>query len=523
MKFLNKAIKYVLGLAVLILAGACSGPMDEIIGMNMDRNLSPTDVSLLLIDRTNVQLSWTVTEGIDSYTIEVYADDNLEFDESHLESVIEGILPSQVPYLIENLQGETQYSFRVKAVTDDDPTKDSKWSTAKTTTGTEQIFKAVDPAEIEARSVTLHWTPGQYANQIVLTPGDIVYNVTAEDIENGSATISGLTPETAYTATLKNGEKTRGVVSFTTGVELAEGDILVEEGDDLAAKIAAAPEGSRLILKPGTYTFPGGESAKVGDVTIDKNLAIKGLRPNEMPIINGRFKVEAPFSLDQVVVDGTDTSGDQAFNFTKTGTISSFSITNSEIRNFKKGFLYINVAVVVNTITIDRCLIHDIVCDGGDMFDSRAGGWNDFNLTNSTVYNSCAARDFVRMDNASANVSAAARIKIDHCTLDGISNNAGKRILYVRFTGNSTTFTNNIVSNTVGNFSNQVSTNVPTFSGNYYYKAAGLNVSGENANAKFVDADGKALNTAPYSGSGDFTISDPVLKATAPGDPRWIE
>ena len=101
--------------------------------------------------------------------------------------------------LITGLDGETQYSFRVQA-TDGDATRDSKWSGVYAKTEAEQLFKNVKEEDIKAKEVTLRWTAGEEAATITLTPGNIVYNITAADIAAGAATVTGLTPETEYTA-----------------------------------------------------------------------------------------------------------------------------------------------------------------------------------------------------------------------------------------------------------------------------------------------------------------------------------
>ena len=546
MKKIYKITKYVLGLALLILAGACSSPMDEITSMNMARNLSPTDVSLLLIDRTNVQLTWTVNDAADSYTIEVYADDNLEFDESHLENVIEEIKGYEVPYLIENLQGETQYSFRIKAVTDDDSSRDSKWSTAKTTTGTEQIMEKPSADEILAKSVTLRWKIGQKATQIVLTPTDesleaITYTVTADDIEAGEATIEGLTPETEYTAVLKNGEKTRGTQTFTTAIELADGDVLVEEDDVLATVIKNAEDGARLIVMPGKY-YLNEDGTKTAKISIEKNLKIKGLRPNDMPVIYGAYGIKNGVSLeiDQCIIDGTGTDTDadktQAFDFIEEGKCDHLYITNSEIRTFVKGLVYVSLATEINEITINNTVIHDIITDGGDFIDNRMGYVKNINLTNSTIYNSCAKRDFVRLDgtgqgNTFAGAGNVINVKIDHCTFYKVGDGAQNRqMFYNRFADNKVTFTNNIVSgwNNKRGFTNDKTTDTKaTLSGNYYHNTLNLMslADGNTQAVRWFDTEGTALTDEPFedASSANFTITDPVLKANAPGDPRWIE
>ena len=198
------------------------------------------------------------------------------------------------------------------------------------------------------------------------------------------------------------------------------------------------------------------------------------------------------------------------------------TVTNSEVKNYTKGFFYINKAVLVNTITIDGNIISNIECDGGDLFDCRKGGYNKFDLKNNTIYNSAKGRDFVRMDDASKSITATPVITIDHNTIVGACNDAAKRILYVRFAGNTINFTNNIVASSVGNFSNQKNTAEPTFSNNIYFEADGFVTAGANANALFVDAAGTIADPQfKDAANGDFTIGNDNVKDKKAGDPRW--
>ena len=509
----------VLGLATVALA-SCSDVADEITSIVYNRNFSPTSVEAKVRNRTNIELSWNLGDGVTNYNVEVYANDSLTFAGSPVKSF--SVSPDEVPVLIKGLEGETQYSFRVQA-TDGNSSRDSKWSSAYAKTEAEQIFKNVAEEDIKGSSVTLRWTAGEKAATIVLTPGDIVYNVTDDDIAAGAATITGLTPETEYKALLKSATgKTRGTITFKTGIDLAETDILVKAGADIAAAIKDAPEGYRLVVEPGEYGIATDEAAFGGSITISKQLTIKGLRQNEHPVIKGRFKIEAPFAVDQVTLDGTGTDGGQCFDFTAEGEIESLTVTNSEVKNYTKGFFYINKAVLVNTITIDGNIISNIECDGGDLFDCRKGGYNKFDMKNNTIYNSAKGRDFVRLDDASKSISATPVITIDHNTIVGACNDASKRILYVRFAGNVINFTNNIVTSSVGNFSNQAKTAEPTFSNNIYFEADGFVTAGANANALFVDAAGTILDPQfKDAANGDFTIGNDNVKDKKAGDPRW--
>ncbi len=529
---MKKIFKYslMLGAATVALA-SCSEPDDEITSATYARNFSPVNVEARVSNKTNVRLSWAAVEGATSYNIEVFANDSLTFAGTAAKTFT-GITAS--PYTVTGLEGETQYSFRIQAVTDGNESRNSKWSGVYAKTEAEQIMKSVAEEDIKGTSVTLRWEAGQAAATITLTGGaePVVYNITAADIAAGAATITGLTPETSYKAIMTAASgKTRGNASFKTSIELAENDILVKAGSDIAQAIKDAPEGYRLIIEPGEYGISkgGDEPAEFGgSVKVSKKLSIKGLRQADHPIIKGRIEVEADLDIDQVSFDGTGTDGGQAFNFTGEANIDHLTITNSEITNYTKGCIYINKPIVVNSITIDNCIISNIECSGGDFFDSRAGGYNSFTLTNSTIYNSAAKRDVFRMDDASGNVSATPVIKVDHCTFSGVGNGAANyRFFYVRFAGNKITFTNNLVCdfNNKRGFANQSSTDAePTLAGNYYWNTQNLIsiADGNTEKITWFDADGKTADPLfADAAKGDFTITNEDVKAAKVGDPRW--
>ena len=515
----------VFGLATVALA-SCSDVADEITSIVYNRNFSPTSVEAKVRNRTNIELSWNLGDGVTNYNVEVYANDSLTFAGSPVQSF--SVTPEQVPVTITGLDGETQYSFRVQA-TDGDATRDSKWSGAYAKTEAEQIFKNVKEEDIKGSSVTLRWTAGQEAATITLTPGNIVYNITADDIKAGAATITGLEPETEYTAVMARANgKTRGTISFKTGIDLAETDILVKAGSDISAAINNAPEGYRLIVEPGTYGIATDEAAAGGSITISKALTIKGLRRSDHPVIQGRFKVEAPFAVDQVTLDGTGTDGGQCFDFTKDGSVESLSITNSEVKNYTKGLFYINKAVLVNTITIEGNIISNIECSGGDFMDSRKGGYNSLSFKNNTVFESAKERDIFRMDDASKSISATPNIVVDHNTFYNVgSGGANYRVFYVRFKNNTITFTNNIMvgTNYKRGFANNANTDqAPTLDNNIYFNTENLIEAGSTADAtiSWFDKAGTVLDPQfKNAAGGDFTIGNDNVKDKKAGDPRW--
>lgn len=529
---LNKYI-CMLGLATMALTTACDDQSDLATEIDYSRLFAPINLEAKVTNQVNVRLNWSTVSGATSYVVEFYEDNDqvtdsedndsevLDFSGTPVKSLSD-VTAEQLPIVVKGFESETKYLVRVMAKGEK---ADSKWSGARFKTSAEQIMQEVNPDELTATSVVLRWTPGEEAEKIVITPGDIEHKVTSAEIAEGAATIEGLTPETQYTAKLmKSNGKSRGSVTFETLIDLGDA-IGVYPEDDWTTLFTEAEDGTIFALFPGTYSMPvDSESGKIGKLALNKSISIKAVRPNDRPVINGSFQLmegASLISLKQVILDGTGTDGSQAFDYKEAGTYAGIEIDDCEIHHYGKGFFYINVAAQLDHITINNSLIHDIECDGGDMFDCRAGAYNSFSLTNSTVWNSCLARDFVRMDDKSSNFAGVAPvITISNNTLVGVSNDASRRIFYVRFKGNVLTFTNNIVTATVGNFSNQKNTAVPTFGKNVYFQAEGLTTAGANANALWVDD--KATVADPQfkdAANGDFTVGNEDVTA---GDPRWL-
>lgn len=503
-----KNLLYILGISIMVILPACSEPDDELTSVDYDRLFSPTDLKATVVNRTSVRLTWsTFDKKTDTYTIEVY--DNATFEGTPVKSLSDIVVTE---YTIAGFEGEKEYWARVQAVSASIPS--SKWTEVTFTTSTEEILLASEDDDIAATQVTLRWPAGEVATEIVINPGDIRHTVTAAEIAAGVATITGLTSETKYTAKLMNGTKTRGTLEFETLLDLG-GAIAVKPEDDFATMLSAASAGDIFALYPGTY----GTSTKF---VVKADVEIKAVRPNDKPIISGYFSIEdgASLLLKELVVDGTGNESNQAIIFsTAAATYGALTVEGCEIKNHEKGLYYLNVASSVESITFNNCLIYNIVCDGGDFMDSRVGAIKTLTLSNSTVYNSCAARDFIRYDNAASNFPGISPvINITNCTLDGVANTTSRRLLYIRFAGNSINFKNNIVTNTAGIFSNQASTAVPTFGGNNFFGAPNLFSGGATAN--FYD--NSATNHNPQykdAAAGDFTVNN--IDVTV-GDPRWL-
>ena len=512
------------GLGTLALT-SCDDAMDEITSIVLNRDFAPIGLEAKSATENSITLEWTKSHDNVTYTIELFADDSLTF-EGTASNTYTDIEATKLK--ISGLVYDTKYSARVMTIDNDDPNRNSKWSNVFFRTSAQQIFETPTENDIADRSVIMTWPAGEAATTVRVYVDDNLVKeqpVTADEVNEGKVVVTGLEPETAYTIRLYNGEKQRGSKDITTIADL-NGATLVHEGDDLRTLIEAAKDGDVFALYGGTHIIPDSDTeGKASSVKVTKSITIKGIYPTNVPVIKGRFEIYDGASLDisQVVIDGIDNSTtDQVFNFkTAEATYPRLRVENAEIKNFGKGVYYLNVAATVQELTFYNCLIHDIVCDGGDMFDCRKGRIDALNFQQCTIYNSAAARDFIRMDDASA-LGGTPTITVDHCTIDGCAN-GGKRLLYVRYVGNVINWTNNIVTNTGAVWSNQSKTGVPQFQNNVYFNCAKLNIADvEGKTNMFADEAGKEANPQyKDAANGDFTVGNESVSKLGVGDPRW--
>lgn len=541
---MKKSILYtcMLGLGTLTLT-SCSDAMQEITEVIYGRVFSPTDLEAKNIKETSADLYWNASKGASSYVVEVYQDDSLTFAGQPVKEVES----SGSAQHLSDLVYDTKYSVKVIAKDQKNSSRDSKASELFFRTSPQQILNSIKEDDILDRSVTVSW-PAEEKDVSLIVVSDYetgeeiaTHEITDEEREAAKATVEGLNPETKYSVKLyyvTNGiQKERGSKTFTTIVDL-NGAIVVSPEDNIQSIIRDANDGDVFALKPGKFVVKSSsddESITAGSIVISKNVTIKGIYPTKIPTINGRFEIQdgATLEINQVNIDGKGTSGDQCFNVKGTQ-VGGIKISNSEIKNFVKGVYYVNVAAKIPYITFENCLIHDITCEGGDMFDCRKGCIEALTFSKSTIYASCAKRDFIRYDDAAASFdNAPSVIKVDQCTIDGAAN-GGNRLLYVRYGGKndpkstSIIWTNNIVTNTGAVWSNQSTTPTPDFGlNNVYSGCAKLNVlDGAEGGKTNLFIDEKGTNADPKynnAAEGDFTVNNESVSKLKAGDPRWIK
>lgn len=522
---MKKHILPVACMAALLMAGgvisSCSD-IDPVHSLELSRVLSPTNLSVRVRNSVNLELSWDAMDKATSYTVEVYQGETTEGTPVFTQ---EGI--NADTYTVKaGLLGETIYYVQVKAV--GEGIADSKWIGMKVTTDAEQIFKAVDAAEITHNSAVIRWIDGMMTNadagnKVTVTPvsdasAALEYTVTNEDVTNGYVTIDGLTQDTEYQAVMKRGSVTRGTVNFKTRIDT--GDMIpIDEGANLAEKLADANEGDAFVLLGSSYTL-------TEDFELTKSISLTSIDPTNKPTISGgRFIFNsdvASFSMSNIKVDVENNYGN--FIEAKGGSLGSLTLEGCEIKNTKNNMIYSNAAANFGTITVNNCIISNIG-DGGDgVFDIRKGTVASVTLTNSTITD--VKRTFIRIE-------VATDFTMTNCTLYKVStlDHKDNRGLFSLAKGNTLNVENclfygiglatptNVNSGVWGRSDKMKAT--ATYANNYYFNCANLwnGLYKDDHSSVATVCDPQFADAA----NGDFTVQSQDLKDNQVGDPRWLK
>ena len=488
--------------------------IDELV---VAREFAPVALKVIVRNQTIVELNWTVSENVANYVVEFSADDPDFNTIFKTVDVTADELPVQVA-----LEGETDYSIRIKAISNRG-LEDSKWSVGEATTLTEQIMLPAEPGDIKALEATLRWVANSNVTQIVLTPGNIVHEITPQEKTDGIATVTGLTSETAYTAILYNNNKVRGKADFTTGIDIGD-NTLVTVDDDLFQVIADAAPGDILLLEKGDYT------AQTGTIVLDKSITIQGLRVDFKPQLKVSFEINAG-ATDVNLIDldvegsGTDTSVMKHFlEYKGASNYNSLLVSGCNIHDFATSFIRSDVTdLSLQSLTVENSILTNILTDGGDLIDFRKSNVLNVTVRTSTFNNCAPGRDFFRLDDAGTltQTGLTCNVLLESCTLYGVSNTSD-RILYVRFQLNKITVKNNLFAETSAYYSNQARTDAtPIFLNNNYFNAPGFYTTNTvyDTSGTYTELDPGFENAA----TGNFKVSNQTILDNQVGDPRWLQ
>lgn len=508
----NPKVIFTLLLTLLVLS--CGYNEEVIDELSIKREFAPVGLTARIRNQTSVELNWTKDDRLTNYVVEFSADDPNFTTIFKTEQVTVDQLPIQI-----RLEGETVYSIRVKAISLRG-LDDSSWAVVTARTLTEQIMLPSQAGDIKPLEAILRWEAGLNVTHFILEPGSIRYDLSAQEKAAGIATISGLTQETLYTATLYNNSKIRGTSEFLTGIDVGN-NTLVLPTDDIFQMIANASSGDILLFEQGDYT------SQIGRITLNKSITLRGLRPDFKPQLKVSFSIGAGASnvslIDLNLTGDVPTELFDVVRYSEVGSYNSLLISGCNIHDYDRSLIAGNVTNAnVQTVTIENSIFTNIITNGGDLIDFRNSNVLNLNVNTSTFNNCAPARDFFRIDDAGSLAgSNTFQITVDSCTLNACSNGITRRVLYVRFTTNDIKFKNNLITNSEGIYSNQSKTDSTIeFLNNNYFNASGFT---NNTIPRFDGSASFTLLNPGYvnAAAGNFTITNQILKDNAVGDPRW--
>lgn len=361
------------------------------------------------VDATAVEISYGQVPTATHYLFE-FSKDNLEFNEIIRQDTVlrdtltvfaENSNPIKVLFhtLFKGLEGETTYSVRMKAW-DEDTGLECAWSSFSFVTPGEQLFTG---ASTGMQEVTLNWTPGEQADRIKLYIADKStetgyaelqdYEISAEEVETGSKTITGLEIGTSYMAEIYLGERRRGSTTFRTKGLAGSTMVELAPEDDLAAKLTAEVEAGHsnlTVTLSGETPYAFSSNIVLPDGIDNITFTGEGETKPTMQIKKIEFsgKVNA-ITFENLKVDGLS-SNDNVFQpGDPEKTFESLYITGCEICNYKRTIVMFNHNDLnVNTVSIENSIITNINENYGIVcMNKKAANISNVSITNSTLVN----------------------------------------------------------------------------------------------------------------------------------------
>ncbi|MFD2162294.1 DUF5123 domain-containing protein [Paradesertivirga mongoliensis] len=510
---------------ILSFSGCKDDVLEEITTLELNQVLSPTGLTAQVVNKTEVKLTWKAMANASSYTVELFQ--NTDFSGSPLKTFT-GITFDQVPYTISGLNGATQHSVRVKGAKEG--IEDSKWVTAIFTTEAEQIMLPVASADITKNSVTLKWSVPNEVTHFMI--GTTRYDISASEKLAGEKAITGLTPETNYSAVIHNNTAVRGSQSFKTNQDLPTGPnvVIVGTTDDLATMISTASDGKMFVLLQGAkyntdnlINLPAGVGITIWGQPgpIKPILAFNGIN---LAASNKTIKFEN-LDITGYQNDAGLTKRNYIFNQSMASTTDEIIFENCIIRNFVNTPMRLQSTnvITIGKFTVNNCTVFDTGdnnANGTYAFihsNVATGKVNNISITNSTFHK--IGYGFILH-----NAAPSASVVIENNTFYNVVGDGRYFIDYNAQTIGTFSFKNNILAKTLsplntGRGIRYGGTNVVSANN---YKTNDFIITSGGPIPNIIDyADtSTALFTSPAT--GNFRIRDANFagKSTA-GDPRW--
>lgn len=485
---------------------------------------------------TSVEIKYTKSVSTTKYVFE-FSEDSLEFND--IVKTIEILADTVTPFAesttvtkteyrttFSELAGTTAYSVRMKSV-NDETGMESNYSELYFETSAEQIFTDYT---VFTNKLELFWTPSDRLTHLIVSDafGQELQNATlsAEAITNGTTTIEGLDPGTAYNIKIYNDTKVRGSLNLTTSglnggfiVDVAPSDIITDLINN------ALLEGNTNI----TLIFTGGATYDIGSLQIPfgvTNISFTGAPDAEgtMPQLNMTEVRLSDMMIGKLIFENVKIIGDLGKYFFFIGTddiqIDEVLFKNCYVSEHRSVVRMGNNQMHVNKVGFEDCWIH------------RIGGYGVVNIGGSNVqldtlsfHNSTLTELATQLMDVR---TAVTQIFIGNCTFVNLNTSMSQLMRLEKPRPLSVLTENNIVAgNNGGAEVNAVNFDAASeglnisFGGSYItndlvinkYEFANITLFNGTTYELFVDPDNQDFSINPESGFGG--------RGSA-GDPRWF-
>lgn len=521
-----KKLKYQLFVALLLTVVVFSCKKIELERFTPNKMFTPTALTVSGGD-TSVIISWPASlfsagSGV-NYTLEISQDSTFKATPDlsiKVDSTAEVVTDDKI-------KDRTPYFVRVKANATANAAE-SEWvsSTTPFSLVGVQIFHPLQSADIIDDAVILDWTTTQGVDKIVFTKanGDTMQvAVTADQNAAGEALVEGLSAGTNYTAEIFAGNKSKGLLTFTTKAPVVGNNVvdlrpIADRPSVLFDTLSQISDGAIVLLKRGrTYTIPSA-------YTFDKSVSIRsGLgfgNPAELLLSNN---FDASGNIDSLnfsdLTIATDGNADYFMNIGHETVIGDVKVENCTTEGvFNNSFIRLKKAgAEINNLLINNCIIDSFGIGAKYAViyanASSSAVIDNISIQNSTFY---SFYYFIRQDGVTGT-----SLNINNCTFNDMINQGGYFINYSGTFPPKFNIMNTILGSTIDpTNSNGIKSSGNAVLSNTYMTSDCVFSANPITGANSYSGTAGDLFTDP--GNGDFTIKDNSFagKSTA-GDPRW--
>ena len=558
-KTIMKSLKNILGISAVALMGfamaSCVDKNDWDVDSSYSRlfAVNGDGVSVTTTEST-ATVTFTTVPDAEYYIFQVSKDslyDDMEVDSS-VKTYGEDQSLTTSPVVLDSLDGDSKYYLRIKAYSS--TLSESRWSYyddgGTFSTKAEQIFNDVESSDLYDSYVTVTWTAGLAVTHIVVTKSDDseswTVELTDEEIEEGSCTITGLSATSTYSVVIYNNDVKRGTLTITTPAAVPSADYryyldesvtnlsqdlldeiaelaIAETGESSNYSVTIAINGGQELYVHGTSDTDGSDT----NVTIPDGMSVTffGLSGGDAPILYMTKNFDIAGSHSFITFQNLKFIEDGALymiNQSNACTVGEFTYEDCEFEGISRSIFRMqnsSYAKSIETLNVTNCIFTDM-CTNGYSFihvdTSGAGIINNINVTSCTLDGVCpTGKMFIY--HKSADMSGD--IVVSDCTFYYCFGSSNYFIDFgsTDYGCNSITISNCIFAKQPDeNSTKGVRSSVTTTYSNSYATSDFYNT--KLSGLTWLEYTSEELFTDPEN--GDFTIQSGTLKEEA-GDPRW--